>query len=124
MLAGAEPDGFVERPCSVWVKRDARVGEALGEGGDSFHLLCAGQDSAFEFEVGESVAGVCGFGESEHGFGGEGFLMAQTQPGVVGVGLAAVREVGLASVANVEQIAEDLDAGTLLAFTQKGRNRQ
>ena len=34
VLAGAEPDGFVERPCSVWVKRDAGVGEALSEGGD------------------------------------------------------------------------------------------
>ena len=41
---------------------------------------CAGEHSALEFEVGESVASVRGLGESQHGIGGEGFLVAQTQP--------------------------------------------
>ena len=46
LFVRAEADGFVERPGSVGVEGDAGFGEALGERGDGFDLLCAGEDSA------------------------------------------------------------------------------
>ncbi len=79
----------------------------------------AGEDAAFEFEIVEAVAGLGGFGEMDDGFGGEGLLVAETQP-VVGGCVATVGEIGLAAVADVEEVAEHFDAGALLAVAEEG----
>ncbi len=47
LFVGAEGDGFGEGPGAVGVEGDAGLGEALGEGGDGFDFLCAGEDAAF-----------------------------------------------------------------------------
>ncbi len=49
--------------------------------------------------------------------------MADTEPVVVGLGFAAVGQVGLALVADVKQVAEHLDLIALLTFTEQGGNR-
>ena len=116
MLSETELDGFLERPRAIGVECDARCGEAFGERGDGLHLLGSGEYAALELEVVEAVAGLRGFGESEDCCGGEGFIVAQAEPVIGCVGFATVGQVGFVAVANVEEVAEDVDLGALLAF--------
>jgi hypothetical protein len=71
----------------------------------------------------EAVAGVSGFGETDDGFGGEGILVAEAQPIVRRICVATLGETGAAGIAYIEQVAEDLDAGALLAVAEESGDR-
>ncbi|MOA05746.1 hypothetical protein D3C78_1253560 [compost metagenome] len=119
----AQGDGLVQRPAAVGIEGDARLGEALGQGADRLHLGLAAQHAALELEVLEAVAGVGRLGLADDGLGSQRLLVAHAEPGVVGVGLVAVAEVGLAAVADEEQVAEHLHLVALLAFAEQGGDR-
>ena len=72
----------------------------------------------------EAVTGVRRFGETDDGFGGEGLLVAKAQPIVSRICVATVRETRAAGIAYIEQVAEYLDAGTLLAVAERRPGRR
>src|SRR6266702_6759914 len=49
--------------------------------------------------------------------------MAKPEPFVAGALVALVGEIGLLSVCNEEEVAEDFDAAALLAFSEQLRHR-
>ncbi|MNZ79901.1 hypothetical protein D3C78_985190 [compost metagenome] len=123
MLVAAQGDGLLEGPGAVGVEGDARLGEAFGQGGHRFDLFLAAQHAAFQLEVVEAVARVGGLGQAHHRFRGQRCFVAQAEPGVIGIRLAAVVEVGLVAVANVEEVTEHFHFVALLAFAEQRRHR-
>ena len=85
-------------------------GKALGDGGDGFDLLVAAQHAALQLEIGKAVMVLRRFGEPHDGVRRHRLLMAQLEPGGL-AGLAFdIGQIGLAAVADKEEIAERLDA--------------
>ena len=119
LLARTQPDGLRERPRAVGVQRDACPGKALGERGCRLHLLHAAQHAALQLEVVEPVTRACCVGQAQNAVRGQRLFMPQAQPQVGSIGLTAVGKVRLLPVADVEQIAEHLHAGSLLSFAQQ-----
>jgi len=64
------------------------------------------------------------FGQAHHRLGRHGLLVAQAEPGVVGVGLAAISQVGAGAIADKKQIAQHFHRGTLLAFAKQSGHGQ
>ena len=80
------------------------------------------QHAALQFEIGEAVVIVGGFGQPHDSFRRHRFLMPQSEPVDLLVFARGIGEVGLVAVADVEEIAERLDAGALLAFAEQRRD--
>jgi hypothetical protein len=111
-----------QAPFGSSVMRASR--EAPCQGSDRLDLLRAGQHAALQLEVLEAVAGLRCLGEAHHRLGRQRCLVAQPEPGVAAVGLAAVRQVGLAASTDVEQVAQHRDLGALLPVAEQRRDRQ
>eukprot|EP01022_Parablepharisma_sp_SALTPOND_P016447 TRINITY_DN2409_c0_g6_i1.p1 TRINITY_DN2409_c0_g6~~TRINITY_DN2409_c0_g6_i1.p1 ORF type:complete len:1114 (+),score=348.13 TRINITY_DN2409_c0_g6_i1:941-4282(+) len=123
MLVAAQADGILEQPAPIGVQRDARLREALGQRGDGGDFFLAAHDAALELEVIETIAGIGCFSQAHHRLRGQRRLVAQAQP-VVALPLGRlVRQVGLAALAHIEQVAQHLHLVALLAFAQQGRHR-
>ncbi|MDT4825888.1 hypothetical protein FQZ97_591830 [compost metagenome] len=119
----AQAHGLGQRPGAVGVERDACPGEALGQCQDRLHFFLAAQHAALELEVVEAIAFVRGLGQADHRLGRHRHVIAQAEPGVVGIGFGAVVQRGALAVADIEQVAKHLDGVALLAFTQQCRHR-
>ncbi len=72
----------------------------------------------------KSVARVRSLGQSQHGIGRQRLLMRSRSHSSLCIRLAAIRQVRLLPVADKKQVAEYIDAGALLTFAQKRRDRQ
>ncbi|RMW13823.1 hypothetical protein ALP03_00918 [Pseudomonas amygdali pv. tabaci] len=123
MLIAAQADGFLERPGSVGVKGNTRIGKTLSQRRDSFDLCVTAQYAALELEVLKAVTLVRSFSQTDHRLRSQRFFMTNAEPVIIGVGLAAVGQVGFALVADIKQVAEHLDLITLLTFAQQCSNR-
>ena len=98
-------------------------GKAFVERGDGRDLLVAGENAALELEIVEAIACLRGLGEAHDGLRGQRLFVAQPRPVVLGVRLFAIGKIGLAAVADIEQIAEHLDTVALLALAEQGGDR-
>ena len=116
----ADLDGFLEEPGAVGVEGDPGLREAGGEGADGLYLARRAEDAAFEFEVLEAEALLRGLRLPDDALGREGFLVAETMPGVARAGFVPIAEGRLPTVADEEEVAEHLDFGALLAFAEQG----
>jgi hypothetical protein len=122
VLVAAQADRFRERPRAVRIERHTRVRETLGKRRHRFDFGVARQHAAFQLEVVETVAGLGRLGETHDRLGRHRLLGAQAFPVVAAVRAACVRQIRLAAIADVKQIAEHLDFLTLLAFTDQRRD--
>ena len=64
-------------------------GKPLVHGDDRFHLGVGRQHAALELEVREAIARTRRLAQAHHGFRRQRFLVAQAEPGVVDILLAA-----------------------------------
>ena len=118
----AKPDRLLERPGPVGIDGDASAGEARFERAHRLDLGFAGEHAALELEIRKAVARLRGFGEPDDRGRRERCLVAQPQPIALGVGRAAIRQVGLVAVADVEKIAQHFHRAALLAFPEQRGN--
>lgn len=122
VLVAAQADGLGQRPRTVRVQRDARLGKGFGQRGGDDHFVIAAQHAALELEILEAVAGIRGLGQTHHGFGRERLFVAQAGPVVGGVAAIGVVQVGALAVAHEEQVAKHRHLGALLPLPQQRRH--
>ena len=120
----AERNGFLERPRAVGIDRDAGAGKTIRERRDRFHFLRALEHAALQFEIVESVPRLGRFRETDNRIGRQRGFVAQPQPVIGRVRSAAIRQVRLGAIAEIEQVAEHFDGIALPAFAEQRGNRQ
>jgi hypothetical protein len=76
------------------------------------------QDAALQLEIVEAVAGVRGLGEADHRLWGESRLVTQAEPLIICMRLAEIGQIGLVTIADIEQVSQSFDGIALLAFAQ------
>jgi hypothetical protein len=86
-------------------------------------IVFAAQHAALQLEIREAVMVLRRLGEADDRFWRHRFPMAQIEPGGL-AGLALdIGQVGLAPIADEEEIAERLYARALLALAEQGCHR-
>ena len=115
----AEQDRLVERPGAVGIERNARLWKALRQRRHRFRLFAAAQHAALEFEVVKAVLVVRRLGQPHHRVRRQRLFVAQAIPVAGLIFLALVGERRLFTVADVEQVAEHLNAVALLSIAQQ-----
>ena len=99
-------DRFIKRPCTVWIKRHARLWEAFCQRGNGLCLFFTRQHAAFQFEIIEAIFFVCRFRQPHHRIRGHRLFMAQPVPVACFLRLALVRQRRQCAIADKEQIAK------------------
>ena len=108
----------------IGIEGHARLRESFGERCDRLDLIFAAQHAALELEIGETIKVVRGFGEAHDRLRRERRFVAQAKPIVLRACPVGIGQIGLAAVADIEQIAQRLDRMALNAFAQQGRDRK
>ena len=119
----ADADGLGERPGAVGVEGDARLREALRQRLDRGGLLVGRQHAALELEILETEALLRRLRLAHNRLRGQRFLVAQPMPGHGGGRLVPVGQGRLATIGDVEKVAEHLDLGPELSAAEQGRDR-
>ena len=118
----AEGDGFLEAPRAVRIDVDPGVGEPLLDGLDGLHFLLAPQHAALELKVLHAVFFGHGLSLLHDVLRGQHLLAAQAEPGIGAVAFVDILHIPrghLALVGHIEEIAQHLHLGPLLAFAQE-----
>ena len=125
-----QPDCVLEQPAAVRVQRHAGLRESLVQRVDCRDLFFGAQRAALQLEVIEAVALESGFGQAHHRRWRHRRFVAKTEPVAVAVicdaeragDIAHIGQVGLAFVADEEQVAQHLDRVALLPLAQQRRH--
>ena len=123
MQVAAQGNGLIQRPAAIGVQRHTSLREARGQGADRLDFGFAMQHTALEFEIVEAITRMRGLGLADDGFRSQRGLVAHALPGVIGIALVAVAEIGLVLVTDEEQITEHFHRIALLAFAEQCSHR-